>query len=50
MALDPYVGIEYAVGKALRLTLRADWLLAFNKEGLNMPTGPRVYLGFIFAH
>ena len=50
LAFDPYVGIEYAVGTALRLTLRADWLLAFNKEGLNMPTGPRIYFGFIFAH
>lgn len=49
-ALDPYVGLEYAVGKALRLTLKADWLLAINSEGLNRPIGPRVYFGFIFAH
>lgn len=49
-AIDPYVGFEYAVGKALRLTLKADWLLAINSEGLNKPQGPRIYLGFIFAH
>jgi hypothetical protein len=49
-AIDPYVGIEYAVGEALRLTLKADWLLAFNSKGLNMPMGPRIYFGFIFAH
>lgn len=49
-ALDPYVGVEYAVGKALRLTLKADWLLAINSQGLNMPMGPRIYFGFIFAH
>ena len=49
-AIDPYVGIEYAVGEALRLTLKADWLLAFNSNGLNMPMGPRIYFGFIFAH
>ena len=49
-AIDPYVGIEYAVGKALRLTLKADWLLAINSDGLNMPMGPRIYFGFIFAH
>lgn len=49
-ALDPYVGVEYAVGKALRLTLKADWLLAINSLGLNRPMGPRVYFGFIFAH
>ena len=49
-AIDPYVGVEYAVGKALRLTLKADWLLALNSNGLNKPMGPRVYFGFIFAH
>ena len=49
-AIDPYVGVEYAVGKALRLTLKADWLLALNSDGLNKPMGPRVYFGFIFAH
>ena len=48
--LDPYVGVEYAVGKALRLTLKADWLLAINSDGLNRPMGPRIYFGFIFAH
>ena len=49
-ALDPYVGVEYAVGNALRLTLKADWMLAINSDGLNKPMGPRVYFGFIFAH
>ena len=49
-AIAPYVGVEYAVGKALRLTLKADWLLALNSDGLNKPMGPRVYFGFIFAH
>lgn len=49
-AIDPYVGVEYAVGEALRLTLKADWLLAINSDGLNQPTGPRIYFGFIFAH
>ena len=49
-AADPFVGVEYAVGKALRLTLKADWLLAINSEGLNRPMGPRIYFGFIFAH
>ena len=48
-AIDPYVGVEYAVGEALRLTLKADWLSAFNSEGLNRPIGPRIYFGVIFA-
>ena len=49
-AVDPFIGVEYAVGDALRLTLKADWLLAVNKDGLNRPMGPRIYFGFIFAH
>ena len=49
-AVDPYVGVEYKVGRALRLTLKADWLLAINSSGLNWPMGPRVYFGCIFAH
>ena len=50
LAVDPYVGVEYAVGKALRLTLKADWMLTINSDGLNKPMGPRIYFGFIFAH
>ena len=49
-AIDPYVGVEYTVGAALRLTLKADWLLALNSDGLNKPMGPRFYFGCIFAH
>lgn len=49
-AADPFVGVEYAVGEALRLTLKADWLLAVRKDGINRPMGPRLYFGFIFAH
>ena len=49
-AIDPFIGVEYAVGDALRLTLKADWLIAINKDGLNRPMGPRIYFGFIFAH
>ena len=49
-ALDPYAGVEYKVGKALRLTLKADWMIAINSDGLNRPIGPRIYFGFIFAH
>lgn len=49
-AIDPYTGVEYKVGRALRLTLKADWLLAINSDGFNMPMGPRFYFGCIFAH
>lgn len=49
-AIDPFAGIEYKVGEAMHLTLKADWLLAINSYGLNRPMGPRLYFGFIFAH
>lgn len=50
LAIDPYIGTEYAVGKALRFTFKADWLLAINSDGLNRPLGPRIYFGIIFTH
>ncbi len=50
LAIDPFIGVEYKVGAALRLTLKADWLLAINSDGLNRPMGPRLYFGCIFAH
>lgn len=49
-AIDPFVGCDFAVADGLRLTLKADWLLAINSDGLNRPLGPRLYFGFIFAH
>ena len=49
-AVDPFIGCDFAVGEALRLTLKADWLMAINSNGLNRPLGPRIYFGFIFAH
>ncbi len=49
-AMDPFAGVEYQVGDALRLTLKADWLFALNSDGLNRPSGPRLYFGFIFVH
>ena len=49
-AIDPFIGCDFAVAEGLRLTVKADWLLAINNEGLNKPLGPRIYFGFIFAH
>lgn len=48
-ALDPFVGVEYAVGGALHLTMKADWLVAVNSDGFNRPHGPRLYFGVIFV-
>lgn len=47
--IDPFVGCDFAAGKAIRLTLKADWIMAFNNEGLNRPLGPRIFLGVIFS-
>lgn len=49
-AIDPFIGCDIAVGEALRLTIKTDWLFAINSDGLNRPLGPRIYFGFIFAH
>ena len=49
-AVDPFVGCDIAVGEALRVTVKADWLMAIRSTGLNRPHGPRFYFGFIFAH
>ena len=49
-AVDPFVGCDVSVGEALRMTVKADWLMAIRKTGINRPMGPRIYFGFIFAH
>ena len=50
VAVDPFVGCDIALSDAVRLTFKMDWLLAIRKDGLNRPYGPRLYIGFIFAH
>ena len=50
VAVDPFVGCDIALGEAVRLTFKVDWLLAIRNSGLNKPYGPRLYVGFIFAH
>ena len=59
--LAPYVGLEIALGKVAML-IRMDYLLPFGKDndGLATPTvkwsnfvtpsGPRLYVGFVFGH
>lgn len=50
VAVDPFVGCDIALGEAVRLTFKVDWLLAIRSQGINKPYGPRLYVGFIFAH
>lgn len=59
--LDPYVGLEIALNK-IALLIRIDYMLPFGKDndGLATPTvkwsnfvtpsGPRLYVGFLFGH
>lgn len=49
LALDPFVGCDYIVSDAFHLTLKADWLNCISRD-CRIPSGPRLYLGFIFYH
>ena len=46
--INPYLGIEYALTRAMHLTARIDRI--FPWENSHVPTGFRLYFGFIFAH
>ena len=50
LILAIFLLVSGTVGRALRLTVKADWLTAINSDGLNRPFGPRIYFGVIFAH
>ena len=58
--LDPYAGVEIMLGK-INLLIRLDYMLPFgkNNDGLTTnvkwsnfitPSGPRLYVGFVFGH
>lgn len=48
--VDPYVGLDWCMTNKVHMTFRADWMLAFRRGSLVLPTGPRVYIGFMFCH
>ena len=48
--VTPYVGCDYCLTRKVHITFRLDWMLAFHKRELCMPTGPRLYFGFMFCH
>lgn len=48
--VNPYVGLDWCMTKKVHLTFRMDWLLAFHQRNLILPTGPRLYVGFMFCH
>lgn len=48
--VTPYVGCDYCLTDKVHLSFRLDWMLAFHKSELCMPTGPRLFIGFMFCH
>ena len=48
MYLNPYLGVEYSLTRAVHLTCKVDRLSPLS--GDYIPTGARLYLGFIFVH
>ena len=48
--VNPYVGMDYCITRRIHATFRLDWMLAFSKGQLVLPTGPRFYVGIMFCH
>lgn len=48
--INPYIGMDYCITKRIHATFRLDWMLAFAKQQLILPTGPRLYVGIMFCH
>lgn len=48
--VDPYVGLDWCMTPRVHLTFRFDWLWALHRDALVCPTGPRLYVGFMFCH
>lgn len=50
MYINPYIGIDWCMTKRVHVCLRMDWMLAFAERSVLFPTGPRLYIGFMFCH
>ena len=53
--VGPYVGFEYALTQRVALVCRLDYVVPFGKNLTNeyaymTPSGPRLYIGFMFGH
>lgn len=49
-AVAPFIGTDFIITPKFHLTLKADWMCAFSGGSLLMPTGPRIYFGFLMYH
>ncbi len=48
--ISPFVGFDYLLTQRVHLTFKVDYVLAFAKDELQTPTGPRLYFGVLFCH
>lgn len=48
--IGPYAGIDVCLTKRIHFTFRLDWMMAFAQKSILLPTGPRLYVGFMFCH
>lgn len=50
LAIAPFVGTDFIVTPKFHLTLKFDYLCPISGGTLLMPTGPRLYFGFLMFH
>lgn len=48
--VTPYVGIDWCMRERAHMTFKFDWMMAIAHQQLLMPSGPRLYVGFMFCH
>lgn len=48
-AVDPFIGVEFAITDVIHLVFRIDCLLQINNKKLSDLLGPRAYIGFMFC-
>lgn len=44
----PYVGLEYDATSRVRIVLKADYMINVSNSQPDFPSGPRIYIGFLF--
>lgn len=49
LAIDPFIGIEYAITKRIGLVAKIDYLLNATNWTDDFATGPRFFIGFMFG-
>ncbi|NMB37063.1 MAG: hypothetical protein GX993_03345 [Bacteroidales bacterium] len=48
-AIDPFLGVEFAITDVIHLVFRVDCLLQIDNKKLSDLVGPRAYIGFMFC-